>query len=205
MIPCGICVCLDLQSRTWEWELPMQVSPACSCMFFPRVGPADRSLWRGGATLSSCPGEALSAPSQALGWAVLCCVPCPGPATPVRAVWLPRGWTLPVDSRFPSSSEPNKTSRESQVSATIRSLPTVSLPPNPTGSDLWYFSERRFWPHFIFHRLLFLCMMLLFSYVSFFKRFWFIYCLSSYVLFPVFCTFLFISVPNHLKSLQKSG
>lgn len=136
---------------------------------------------------------------------VLCHVPCPGPAAPVRAVRLPRGWTLPVDSRFPSSSEPNKTMRECQVSATIRSLPAVLLPPNPTGSDLWYFSERRFWPHFIFHRLLFLCMMLLFSYVSFFKRFWFIYCLSSYVLFPVFCTFLFISVPNHLKSLQKSG
>lgn len=45
----------------------------------PRVGPADRSLWRGGAGLSSCPGEALSAPSQALGWVVLCHVPCPGP------------------------------------------------------------------------------------------------------------------------------
>lgn len=42
---------------------------------FPCVGPADRSLWRGGAGLSSCPGEALSAPSQALGWAVLCHVP----------------------------------------------------------------------------------------------------------------------------------
>lgn len=88
-----------------------------------------------------------------------------------------------------------------------RSVITVIslLPANATGSNLCYFSERRFWSHFIFHCLLFLCMMLLLSYVHFLKRFWFIYCLSSYVLFPVFCTFLFISVPNHLKSLLKSG
>lgn len=42
------------------------------------------------------------------------------------------------------------------------------------------------------------------SFVFFFS-FGFIYHLSSYFLFPVFCTFLFISVPNHLKSLLKSG
>lgn len=43
------------------------------------------------------------------------------------------------------------------------------------------------------------------SFVWFFFSFGFIYHLSSYFLFPVFCTFLFISVPNHLKSLLKSG
>lgn len=180
----------------------MQVSPACSCMFPPAWA---QQIAACGVAVPVCPRVQVRLwVPPARPWAGSCCAMSPALA-PVRAVWLPRGWALPVDSRFPSSSEPNKTARECQVSAPIRSLPTVLLPPNPTGSDLWHFSKRRFWPHFIFHCLLFLCMMLLFSYVSFFKRFWFIYCLSSYVLFPVFCTFLFISVPNHLKSLQKSG
>lgn len=101
MIPLGTCIRLNLQSRTWKWELQMQISLVRLC-FFLRAGPADRSLWHGSASLSSRLGEALSDPSRDFGWDVLHrvplpCLPCPcrrahlsGTSSLVKGAQLPR-------------------------------------------------------------------------------------------------------------------
>lgn len=177
---------------------------ACSPMFFPPSGPS-----RSQPVARQCqpvlpPGWGSEWPQP--GFRLGCAAPCT-PALPALPLpqGSPLGHILPGEGRAAAPVLNPKTIRVCQQLGTIRSLPPVLLPASTTGSDLWYFSERRFWSRFIFHCLFFLCMLPLFSYVSFFKRFWFIYCFFSYVLFPVFCTFLFISVPNDLKSLLKSG